>query len=146
MTPSNNRAQRQYHLPQLRDWKLPKNGFGHDRRHRNREDAAREALRSAHPRTEAALRRTGKIGEHRPEQVRYNSDLAALCNKEQDFAKVPIDRIAEVVKPEGPQHAAFEDLRKISQTAADDLQASCPSQMPDTPVARLSWSRPGWMP
>ena len=66
-----------------------------------------------------------------------NSNLAALCNEEQEFAKVPIDRIEQVVEPNRQQHAAFEDLRKTSQTAADDLQASCPSQMPDTPIARL---------
>ena len=66
-----------------------------------------------------------------------NGNLAALCNEEQEFAKVPIDRIEQVVAPTTQQHAAFEDLRKTSQTAVDDLQASCPSQMPNTPVARL---------
>ena len=80
----------------------------------------------------------GKSESNGPQHdTNANSNLAALCNEEQEFAKVPIDRIEQVVAPNTQQHAAFEDLRKTSQTAADDLQASCPSQMPDTPVARL---------
>jgi LTXXQ motif family protein len=82
-----------------------------------------------------ALGKTGRTGASANNAS--NNNLAELCNKEQNFARLPIDRIEEIVQPNAQQQAAFDDLKKTSQTTADDLQASCPTQVPDTPVARL---------
>jgi hypothetical protein len=51
--------------------------------------------------------------------------------------KLPVERIAQVVQPSDQQQPAFDALRQASRDAADQLQSSCPAQMPQTPVARL---------
>jgi hypothetical protein len=65
-------------------------------------------------------------------------DLAALCGQQPgDAAKLPVQRIEQVVHPNGQQKAAFADLKTVSEDAAARLQSSCPTQTPQTPVARL---------
>ena len=65
-------------------------------------------------------------------------NLATLCGQQPaDLASLPVQRIEQVVQPTAQQQGAFDDLKKASETAANGLQASCPSQMPQTPVARL---------
>jgi hypothetical protein len=64
--------------------------------------------------------------------------MAALCGRETDgVGKLPVQRIEQVVAPNAQQQGAFDDLKKATKNAADQLQASCPTQMPQTPVARL---------
>jgi hypothetical protein len=41
------------------------------------------------------------------------------------------------VAPNAQQRDAFDDLKKAAKDAADQLQTSCPTQLPQTPVARL---------
>ena len=48
-----------------------------------------------------------------------------------------MQRIEQVVRPNTQQQNALADLKKASEDAASDLQASCPTQMPQTPLARL---------
>ena len=48
-----------------------------------------------------------------------------------------MQRIEQEVRPNTQQQNALADLKKASEDAASDLQASCPTQMPRTPVARL---------
>jgi hypothetical protein len=65
-------------------------------------------------------------------------DLAALCGQEPGgVAQLPVRRIEQVVAPTTQQQDAFADLKKASQDAAEQLKASCPSQIPQTPVARI---------
>ena len=39
--------------------------------------------------------------------------------------------------PTAQQQGAFDALKQAAKSAADNLQASCPTQVPQTPVARL---------
>jgi LTXXQ motif family protein len=66
------------------------------------------------------------------------SNLASLCGEQAGSAtKLPIQRIEQVVQPTGQQQDAFNALKHASENAADHLQASCPTQVPQTPMARL---------
>lgn len=65
-------------------------------------------------------------------------DLAALCGQQSaDATKLPVQRIEQVIEPNAQQQDAFNALKQASQDAANQLQSSCPSQVPQTPVARL---------
>jgi LTXXQ motif family protein len=50
---------------------------------------------------------------------------------------LPTDQIARAVHPTGDQIAALDELKAASAKAADVLNASCPTEVPLTPVARL---------
>jgi LTXXQ motif family protein len=65
-------------------------------------------------------------------------NLAALCGEQSsDVGKLPVQRIEQVVQPTAQQQAAFDALKQASEDTAQELQASCPAQAPQTPVARL---------
>ena len=65
-------------------------------------------------------------------------DIVALCKQQSgDVAKLPVQRIEQVIQPNAQQQEAFDALKKASEDVAEKLQASCPAQMPQTPVARL---------
>ena len=42
-----------------------------------------------------------------------------------------------MVAPTSQQQNAFDDLKKAAQNASDQLQSSCPTAVPQSPVARL---------
>jgi hypothetical protein len=65
-------------------------------------------------------------------------DLASLCGQQpSEVAALPVQRIEQVVQPNAQQQAGFNDLKQTSEKIADQLTASCPAQLPQTPVARL---------
>ena len=66
-------------------------------------------------------------------------NLAALCGEQSgDVAKLPVQRIEQVVQPSGQQQEdAFNALKQAAHDAAEQLQTSCPKEVPQTPVARL---------
>lgn len=67
-----------------------------------------------------------------------SGDLATLCRpRSGEVVQLPIQRIEQLIQPNAQQQGAFNDLKAASQTAADALQTSCPSQFPGTPVGRL---------
>jgi hypothetical protein len=71
-------------------------------------------------------------------QAPAGGNVVALCSEHSsDVTKLPVQRIEQVLQPSGQQKDAFEALKKASQDAADTLQGSCPSEMPQTPYARL---------
>jgi LTXXQ motif family protein len=62
----------------------------------------------------------------------------ALCSNEAGgAADVPVKRIEQVVQPNGQQQQSFAALKTAAADAAQELQTSCPSAIPQTPVARL---------
>ena len=64
--------------------------------------------------------------------------LATLCDRQAaSFTKLPVQGIEEIVRPQGKQQTAFENLKQASTQAADELRISCPAQRAATPVARL---------
>ena len=64
--------------------------------------------------------------------------LAALCTQQMGgFINLPVERIEQVVQPTAQQQDAFDNLKKATQNASDRLQSSCPTAVPQSPVARL---------
>jgi hypothetical protein len=63
---------------------------------------------------------------------------ASLCNQQAgSFIDVPVQRIEDVLQPAPEQESAFDNLRKATQRAADQLESSCPTEVPQSPMARL---------
>ena len=80
----------------------------------------------------------GNAGRTPAGSIAAGGSLAALCGEQDgDIATLPVQRIEQVVEPNAQQQAAFDALKKVSEDTADRLKASCPAQMPQTPVARL---------
>jgi hypothetical protein len=50
---------------------------------------------------------------------------------------LPVQRIEQVVQPTAQQRSTFDDLKKATQNAADQLRSSCPAAVPLSPMARL---------
>jgi hypothetical protein len=66
------------------------------------------------------------------------NDLAGLCSRRAEgFTQLPAQRVEEIVKPTQEQLDAFDRLKSVSMEAANQLQASCPAQMPQTPLDRF---------
>jgi hypothetical protein len=72
-------------------------------------------------------------------QAPAGGDVAALCSQQSsDTTNLPIQRIDQVVQPSGQQQQdAFAALKQASHDSANQLQASCPPQVPQTPVERV---------
>ena len=79
------------------------------------------------------------MGSRGKGQAPAGGDIAALCSQQSgDATNLPIQRIEQVVQPaDQQQQDAFAALKQASRATADQLQASCPSQVPQTPVERL---------
>ncbi len=78
-------------------------------------------------------------GSGSSDKVPPGGNIAALCGQQSaDVTDVPIQRIDQVVQPNGPQQQdALNALKQAARDAAKDLQTSCPKEVPQTPVARL---------
>ena len=67
-----------------------------------------------------------------------DNDLAALCSRRAEgFTQLPAQRVEQVVRPTQQQLDGFDRLKSASIEAANQLQTSCPSQMPQTPLDRF---------
>jgi hypothetical protein len=65
-------------------------------------------------------------------------NMAAACSRQAgSFIDLPVQRIEQVVQPTAQQQSAFDDLKKAAQNAGDQLQSTCPTAVPKSPVARL---------
>jgi hypothetical protein len=65
-------------------------------------------------------------------------NMAAACSQQAgSFIDLPVQRIEQVVQPTAQQQSAFDNLKKAAQKAGDQLQSSCPSAVPKSPVARV---------
>jgi LTXXQ motif family protein len=66
------------------------------------------------------------------------ANAAGLCSTQnEEFTNVPTQEIEATVKPDEHQKAALDELDDASAKAASMLQATCPSQIPDTTEGRL---------
>lgn len=66
------------------------------------------------------------------------NDLASLCsNRAEAFTQLPVERVEQVVRPTQQQADAFARLKIASTEAANQLHASCPAQLPQTPLDRF---------
>jgi hypothetical protein len=67
-----------------------------------------------------------------------SNDLAALCSRrEESFTQLPVQRIEQVIKPTQQQQDVFDKLKAASTEAANQLQASCPAELPQAPIDRF---------
>jgi hypothetical protein len=65
-------------------------------------------------------------------------NLAALCSsRAESFTQLPVQRVEQTVKPTQQQQDVLEKLKAASTQAANQLQASCPAQSPQTPLDRF---------
>jgi ABC-type transporter MlaC component len=65
-------------------------------------------------------------------------NLATLCSsRTESFTQLPVQRVEQAVKPTQQQKDALEKLKAASTEAANQLQASCPTQSPQTPLDRF---------
>jgi hypothetical protein len=65
-------------------------------------------------------------------------DMAAICSQQAgSFINLPVQRIEQVIQPTAQQRSSFDDLKKATQNAADQLRSSCPTAVPLSPVARV---------
>jgi len=53
----------------------------------------------------------------------------------------PITAIAQMIAPDGTQRALLEDLRNATADALAGLKASCPADLPSTPIGRIEAMR-----
>jgi hypothetical protein len=79
----------------------------------------------------------GKAGAPRAGFRAGGGDLASLCGQQDGGTNLPVQRIEQVVAPTAQQQGAFDDLKQAAKSAADELQASCPKEVPQAPVTRL---------
>ncbi len=65
-------------------------------------------------------------------------NMAAACSQQAgSFIDLPVQRIEQVVQPTAEQQSAFDNLKKAAQNASGQLQSSCPTAVPLSPVARV---------
>ncbi|MGB6351553.1 MAG: Spy/CpxP family protein refolding chaperone [Pseudolabrys sp.] len=65
-------------------------------------------------------------------------NLAALCSsRTESFTQLPMQRVEQAVKPTQQQQDTLEKLKAASMEAANQLQASCPAQSPQTAIDRF---------
>ena len=82
--------------------------------------------------------RVNAMGTSGGTQAPAGGNVVALCSQQSnDVTKLPVQRIEEVLQPSGPQRDAFEALKTAAQDSAAQLRGTCPSEMPQTPYARL---------
>ena len=65
-------------------------------------------------------------------------NMVTACSQQGgSFIDLPVQRVEQVVQPTAQQQSAFNDLKKAAQKAGDQLQSSCPTAVPKSPVARV---------
>ena len=74
-----------------------------------------------------------------PRDGNRSTDLTQLCGDQvAKTINVPIDRIAQVIKPTDAQRGALDALNAATTKAADFLKTNCPTAEPLTPPARVA--------
>ena len=108
----------------------------------NRAHPAWRLLRVFERRAEEELRRHG--GDQRPAERSQGArarpgrrPVGSLRPAGDGFCRLPAQHIEQTIRPGQQQQAAFDTLKSASSKAAGELQASCPTQMPQTIVGRL---------
>ncbi len=73
-----------------------------------------------------------------PQRARSGANVAAPCSQQVgSFIDLPVQRIEAVLEPTPQQQTALDDLSNATQRAAAQVQSSCPTELPHSPVARL---------
>ena len=64
-------------------------------------------------------------------------DIVAMCSQQVESFDLPVSRIEQVVQPTANQRGTFDELKKVTQSASEQLRSSCPSVVPLSPMARV---------
>ena len=64
-------------------------------------------------------------------------DIAAICRQQAESLDLPVQRIEQIVQLTAEQRSTFDELKKTTQNATEQLRSSCPSAVPLSPVARV---------
>jgi ABC-type transporter MlaC component len=92
-------------------------------------DEQRQRFAALGPASNARSNRRGSVS---------GDNLAALCNsRTEGFTQLPVQRVEQAVKPTQQQKEALEKLKVASTDAANQLQASCPAQSPQSAIDRF---------
>jgi hypothetical protein len=79
-----------------------------------------------------------QMGRFNTMSARSPSNAATLCSQQASrFIDLPAQRLEQVVQPTAQQQSALDDLKKAALKVGDQLQSSCPTAAPRSPVARL---------
>jgi LTXXQ motif family protein len=70
-------------------------------------------------------------------------DIVTMCSQQAESFDLPVSRIEQVVQPAANQRSAFDELKKATQSATEQLQSSCPSAVPLSPMARVDTATTG---
>jgi hypothetical protein len=65
------------------------------------------------------------------------ANMTAACSQQGGSVDLPVQRIEQVVQPTAQQQSAFDNLKNAAQKASDQLQSSCATAAPKSPVARV---------
>ena len=70
-------------------------------------------------------------------------DIVAICGQEVESFELPAQRIEQHVQPTANQSSPFDELKKATQSATEQLRSSCPSAVPLSPMARVDTATTG---
>jgi ATP-dependent DNA ligase len=78
------------------------------------------------------------LADDRGAAAKDQRDLTKLCDETApEVTDLPIDRIAQAVRPTAAQQAALDELRDASVEAAERLKTDCPAYQMLTPTGRV---------
>jgi len=71
-------------------------------------------------------------------------NMVTACSQQGGgFIDLPVQRIEQVVQPTANQRSTFDELKKATQSATEQLRSSCPSAVPLSPMARVDTATAG---
>lgn len=70
-------------------------------------------------------------------------DVVTMCSQQAESFDLPVSRIEQVVQPAGNQRGTFDELKKATQSATEQLRSSCPTAVPLSPMARVDTATTG---
>jgi hypothetical protein len=108
-------------------------GAGHAKeRHRDRHEVGGGQA------TPTRVAKTNETGATSTPEPPATTELAQTCTGlAPGVTDLPVDRIERAVQPSADQARALEDFKAASRQASDVVKASCPSEVPLTPIGRL---------
>jgi hypothetical protein len=70
-------------------------------------------------------------------------DIVTMCSQQAESFDLPVSRIEQVVQPAANQRSTFDELKKATQSATEQLRSSCPSAVPLSSMARVDTATTG---
>jgi hypothetical protein len=64
-------------------------------------------------------------------------DIVTICSQQVESFDLPAQRVEQLVQPTAQQRSTFDELKKATKNATEQLRSSCPSAVPLSLVARV---------